>query len=127
MSIRRHLPHAELQKKFVVIDYTTEMAILAVIKQQEREIVVGMAQYYSEEDTLSAEMSIVVRDDFQRKGIGYELFSYLLTVAKNQGLHTITADILPDNMAVFRLMEKLDLRFERKWDNGLIHTIIYLK
>lgn len=30
LTIRRHMPHEELQKHFVVIDYTKEMIILAV-------------------------------------------------------------------------------------------------
>lgn len=127
LSFRRHLPHSELQKNFVVIDYTREMTILAVKKSAGQEVVAGVAQYCIEEDTLSAEISIVVRDDYQNKGIGLELLSYLVTVAKGQGLHTFTADIFPDNMAVFRLVEKLGLQYERKWDSGLIHIIIYLK
>lgn len=127
LSIRRHLPHSELQKHFVVIDYTREMAILAVKKYVGQEVVAGIAQYCIGENSLSAEISIVVRDDFQKKGIGLELLSYLVIVAKNQGLHTFTADILPDNIAVFRLIEKLGLNYDRKWDSGLIHITIYLK
>jgi acyl-CoA hydrolase/GNAT superfamily N-acetyltransferase len=127
LSVRRHRPHTELQKHFVVIDYTREMAILAIINHQGQDTIAGTAQYYICEDTLSAEISIVVRDEFQSKGIGFELFSYMVTVAKSQGLHTFTADILPDNSAVFRLIEKLGLEFERKWDSGLVHVVIYLK
>ncbi|MDW7738793.1 MAG: GNAT family N-acetyltransferase [Bacillota bacterium] len=127
LSIRRHIPHPELQKHFVVIDYTREMAILAVVKSAGQEEIAGQAQYCISEDTLSAEISIVVRDEYQGKGIGFELFSYLVTVAKNQGLHTLTADILPDNLAVFRMIDKLGLKFDRKWDSGLINVIIYLK
>ncbi len=127
LSIRRYLPHKELQKHFVVIDYTREMAILAVTRYQGNDVVAGLAQYCIVEESLSAEISIVVRDDFQSKGIGFELFSYLVSVARNQGLHTLTADILPDNLPVFRLIEKLGLKYERKWDSGLIHVIIYLK
>ncbi len=127
MSLRRQMPRQELQKHFVVIDYTKEMVLLAVRSYLGQEIVIGMAQYCIHEDTLSAEVSIVVRDDFQSKGIGFELFSYLVTVAKNEGLHTFTADILPDNTAVFRLMEKLGLEYERKWDSGMVHIVIYLK
>jgi RimJ/RimL family protein N-acetyltransferase len=48
-------------------------------------------------------------------------------VAKRQGLHTFTADILPDNLPVFRLIDKLGLKYDRKWDSGLIHITIYLK
>ncbi len=127
LSIRRYLPHSELQKQFVIIDYTKEMAILAVEKSKDREVIAGTAQYCIGENTLSAELSIIVRDDYQGKGIGSELFSYLVIVAKNQGLHTFTADILPDNIAVFRLIDKLGLEYERKWQDGLIHIVIYLK
>ena len=124
---RRQLSHEELQKRFVVIDYTREMVILAVKRYLGQEVITGIAQYCIGENNLSAEVSIVVRDDFQTKGIGFELLSYLVTVAKNQGLHTFTADILPDNTAVFRLIEKLGLEFDRKWEGGLIHIVIYLK
>jgi len=124
---RRQLSHEELQKRFVVIDYTREMVILAVKRYLGQEVITGIAQYCIEENNLSAEVSIVVRDDFQTKGIGFELLSYLVTVAKNQGLHTFTADILPDNTAVFRLIEKLGLEFDRKWEGGLIHIVIHLK
>ena len=127
LSIRRHLPHKELQKHFVVIDYTKEMAILAVRQYLGQEVISGLAQYCIIENSLSAEVSIVVRDDFQGKGIGFELLSYLVVVAKNQGLHTFTADVLPENTAVISLIEKLGLEFDRKWDSGLIHIVIYLK
>ncbi|MFO7951533.1 MAG: GNAT family N-acetyltransferase [Bacillota bacterium] len=127
MSIRRQIPHQELQKNFVVIDYTKEMVLLAVRSYLGQEIVIGMAQYCVGQNTLSAEVSIVVRDDFQGKGIGFELFSYLVSVAKNQGLHTFTADILPDNTAVFLLVEKMGLAYDRKWDSGMVHLVIYLK
>lgn len=127
LSIRRHLPHPELQKYFVIIDYTREMAILAISSDQGQDVTAGLAQYCIGENSLSAEISIVVRDDFQSKGIGFELLSYLVTVAKSQGLHTFTADILPDNLPVFRLIDKLGLKYDRKWDSGLIHIVIYLK
>ncbi|MFU8795491.1 MAG: GNAT family N-acetyltransferase, partial [Dethiobacteria bacterium] len=127
LTIRRQMPHSELQKHFVIIDYTREMAILAVTEHLGQDLIAGIAQYCICGDTLSAEASIVVRDDFQGKGIGVELLSYLVTVAKNEGLHTFTADVLPDNLAVLRLIEKLGLKFDRKWDSGLIHIVIYLK
>ena len=127
MSVRRHLPHEELQKHFVVIDYTREMVLLAIIEQGDREKVVGMAQYCLLEDSMAAEVSIVVRDDYQKMGIGFEMLSHMISTAKSEGLHTIVADILPDNTAVFRLIEKLDLHYERKWESGVIHLEISMK
>ncbi|OPL11818.1 MAG: acetyl-CoA hydrolase [Firmicutes bacterium ML8_F2] len=127
MSVRRYLPHEELQKHYVVIDYTREMVILAIIEQEGREKVVGMAQYCLMEDTMSAEVSVVVRDDYQKMGIGFEMLSHMITSAKSEGLHNVVVDILPDNTAVFHLIEKLGLQYERKWESGIIHLIISMK
>ncbi len=126
-TIRRRLPHDELQKRFVVIDYTREMLILAVKRYLGQEVITGMAQYSVGENSLSAEIAVVVRDDFQGKGIGFELLSYLATVARGQGLHTFTAEVLPENEVLFRLVDKLGLKCDRKWVDGLIHIVIKLK
>ncbi|HOL18151.1 MAG TPA: GNAT family N-acetyltransferase, partial [Bacillota bacterium] len=95
-----------------------EMILLAVKTYLGHEVITGMAQYCIDESALSAEASIVVRDDFQCKGIGLELLSYLTSVAKKQGLQTFTADVMPENQAVLRLIEKLGLEWERKWNDG---------
>lgn len=126
LTIRRHMPHEELQKHFVVIDYTKEMIILAVKRYLGHEVITGVAQYCIDESALSAEVSIVVRDDFQRKGIGFELLSYLVYVAQKQGLQIFQANIMPGNQAVLRLIDKLGLRTERKWDGGVFNIKIFL-
>jgi len=118
LTLRRHMPHEKLQKHFVAIDYTKEMVLLAVKTYLGHEVITGLAQYCIDESALSAEASIVVRDDFQGKGIGLELLSYLAFVAKKQGLLTFTADVMPENQAVLRLIEKLGLEGERKWGKG---------
>ena len=126
LTIRRHMPHEELQKHFVVIDYTREMVILAVKKYLGHEVITGVAQYCMDESALSAEVSIVVRDDFQRKGIGFELLSYLVYVGQKQGLQVFHANVMPGNQAVMRLIDKLGLRTEKKWDSGVFNIKIFL-
>ncbi|MEW5784470.1 MAG: GNAT family N-acetyltransferase [Bacillota bacterium] len=126
LTIRRHMPHEELQKHFVVIDYTAEMVILAVKTYLGQEVITGIAQYCIDQSTLCAEVSIVVRDDFQSKGIGHELLSYIAYVAKKQGLQSFVASIMPENKSVLRLLEKLGLEYERKWDSGLLNVVIKL-
>lgn len=126
MSIRRYMPHEELQKEYVVIDYTREMVILAVKSYLGQEVITGVAQYCIDETALSAEVSIVVRDDFQNKGIGFELLLYLVFVARKQGLHSFVATVASGNQGVFRLIEKLGLEWERKWDSGSFSIKIIL-
>ncbi len=126
LTLRRHIPREEIQNKYVVIDYTREMILLAIRYYLGIEVVVGLAQYYIDPSTLSAEISVVVRDDFQSKGVGLELLNYLVYVARKQGLKAFTADILPDNTSIFRLLEKSDLDYEKKFEEGLFHVKISL-
>ena len=60
MIIRRHLPHELLQDRFVIIDYTREMIIVAVSQHSGYETITGLAQYCREEAALSAEVSVAV-------------------------------------------------------------------
>ena len=69
MSLRHDMPHERLQE-FVVIDHTREMLILACVKEGELEKIVGMGQYFINENDHTAEIALVIRDDYQGKGIG---------------------------------------------------------
>ena len=126
LMIRRYMPHEELQKHFVVIDYTREMVILAVKSRLGREMVTGVAQYCIDESGTNAEVSIVVRDDYQNKGIGHALLTYIARVARERGLQTFEAMVMPENKAVFRLVEKMGLKYEQKWGSGMFQVIITL-
>jgi len=83
ISLRRDMPHERLQP-FVVIDYTREMEILAVIPKGEKEDLVGIGQYSIQESTHTAEVAFAVRDDAQNQGIGRALLSYLTYLAKRR-------------------------------------------
>jgi RimJ/RimL family protein N-acetyltransferase len=96
MSLRKDMPHERLQE-FVIIDYSKDMVILAVISRGETEQIVGVGQYGVLESTHSAEVAFAVRDEYQNKGIGSELLRYLTYLAQRQGLHGFTAEVLMEN------------------------------
>jgi len=125
-STRTDMPHEYLQK-FVVIDYTQKMVILVVIKKGEKEEIVGMGQYAIVGNTHTADVALVVRDDYQNRGIGTELVSYLSYLAKKQGLLGFTADILVDNKSmlhVLRLFEQMGFEIEKKMEAGVFELKI---
>ncbi len=123
-SARKTMTHRDLQE-FAVIDYTREMVILAVI-EGEREEVIGLGQYSIDEGSHTAEVAIVVRDDYQRKGVGMEILSYLVYLARKQGLFYLTAEVLVENQAVLRMFERLNLHTERRLEGGVYTVKIYL-
>jgi len=118
ISTRADMHHDRLQP-FVVIDYTKEMVILAALEQEEKELIVGMAQYLIDENAHSAEVAFVVRDDYQGKGIGAALLSYITYLAKKSGLLGFTAAVLMENHQMLQLFEKMGFNIEKRNDGGV--------
>jgi len=98
ISVRRDMPHERLQE-FVVIDYTQEMVILAVIEGEERETVIGVGQYGIDEQTHTAEVGLVVRDEDQSRGV--------------------TAEVLVENQAMLHLFERAGFAMDRRRAAGV--------
>ena len=118
ISTRKDMHHDRLQQ-FVVIDYSREMLILAVIDVEGKETIAGMGQYFIEESTHMAEVAFVVRDDYQGQGVGVELLSYMTYLAKRDGLHGFTAEVLMDNKPMLSLFEKMGFAIEKRMEAGM--------
>jgi acyl-CoA hydrolase/GNAT superfamily N-acetyltransferase len=118
ISTRTDMHHERLQP-FVVIDYAKEMMILAVIKQDQTELIVGMAQYLIDERNHTAEVAFVVRDDHQGKGIGAALLTYVTYLARKSGLLGFTAAVLMENRQMLQLFEKMGFNIEKHSEGGM--------
>jgi len=118
ISTRKDMHHERLQE-FVIIDYTREMVILAVIEQLQKDRVVGIAQYGKQEYAHTAEVAVVISDDFQNKGVGTELLSYVTYLAKKEGLLGFTAEVLVENRPMLHLFEKMGFIIEKRSGAGV--------
>jgi acyl-CoA hydrolase/GNAT superfamily N-acetyltransferase len=118
ISMRKDMPHERLQE-FVVIDYTQEMVILAVREDGEHEEVVGIGQYGIDEMTHTAEVALVVQDDYQHQGVGRELLAYLTFLAKKQGLLGFTAEVLMENQPMMSLFKTMGFDLETRHEAGV--------
>ena len=126
MTPRRDMPHERLQE-FVVIDYTREMVILACLDEGARAPVTGLAEYYIEEDGLTANVAFAVSDRYQNKGVGTELLAHLTQIARKQGLHGFTAEVLRENEAMLRVFEKMRFPMETATAGDVYRLKISLK
>jgi GNAT superfamily N-acetyltransferase len=118
ISTRTDMPHERLQQ-FVAIDYSREMVILAMERQEGQETIVGMGQYLIDEKSHTAEVAFVVLDDFQGKGIGAELLTYLTYLARRRGLLGFSAAVLQDNKRMLHLFESMGFIVEKRLDSGV--------
>ncbi len=118
ISARKDIPHERLQE-FVVIDWTKEVVILATTTENDKEVVMGIGQFGINPGTHTAEVSFVVRDTYQNRGIGTELLQYLTFLAKKRGLLGFTAEVLVDNKPMLRVFEKMGFDMDKKISEGV--------
>jgi acetyltransferase len=67
-----------------------------------------------------AEVSVLVSDRFQRRGIGPLLLSRLLEVARAEDLSRVTAEILFDNRPMQRISKKLGFHLRRDTEEMVV-------
>jgi len=118
LSLRRDMPHERLQD-FVIIDYTREVVILAVIGDADNELIVGVGQYAIDEASHAAEVAFAIGDNYQDQGIGQEMLSYLTYLARREGLLGFTAEVRIDNRPMLHVFEKGGFDLEKKSDAGV--------
>ena len=63
--------------------------------------------------TNEAEFALLVSDRFQGKGLGTALLDRLIQVGRDEKIARITGDILPENVEMQRVCEKLGFRLTR--------------
>jgi acetyltransferase len=85
------------------------MIILVIIDGKHKKEVVGIGQFHTALEAALAEIALVVGDDYQNKGIGRELFAYLVELARNNGVKGFEALVQMDNWPMLHLCETIAL------------------
>lgn len=111
--------------RFTQIDYDREMAFIAVLDHESKELEVGVARYTTNPDGESCEFALVVDDEWQHKGIGSRLMTILMATAKNRGFKTMEGEILADNREMLKLVEHLG--FTKSLSSEDPHIVIAVK
>ncbi|MDO8293534.1 MAG: bifunctional acetate--CoA ligase family protein/GNAT family N-acetyltransferase, partial [Gallionella sp.] len=93
--------------RFTQIDYSREMALIAVTVEQEQEVELGVARYAINPDGDSCEFALVVADSMQGKGLGQKLMVALMEAARSNGLSVIEGEVLSNNHKMLKLMARL--------------------
>ncbi len=80
---------------------------------------IAMASYTADPRTERADISLVVRDEWQGRGVGTVLFRRLVACARERGMRGLTADVLATNSRMMALFRNNGLRVERQLDAGV--------
>ncbi len=118
--LRFHLYTAKIPEEMVWqeaeklsdLDPQLQVAIVAtLIEEDHLEHAVGVARFMRQtvEDT-EAEVAVVVRDDFQRRGLGKHLLLTLADRARELGITHFTAWVVDDNIRLMKLIKNMELK-----------------
>lgn len=110
------------------LDPLVHAALVAAIDEGGQEQAVAVARLIRDGALAdSAEVAIVVRDDFQREGIGRTIFDLLVQVALVQGIKTLYAITLPENLGMQRLARGVGLPVSVRIQDGEMTITIHLQ
>lgn len=109
--------------KFTQIDYSREMALIAVKCNGNQEIEAGVSRYIICPDGESCEFALVVADAMQDKGLGHKLMITLMDAARVHGLKTIKGLVLKSNSNMLHLMTSLGFSIETSPEDDSIKAV----
>jgi acetyltransferase len=93
--------------RFTQIDYSREMALIAVVIVNDKEVELGVTRYSINPDGESCEFALVVADNMRGAGLGQKLLTSLMDIARSKGLKKIEGEVLKNNSNMLKLMKRL--------------------
>ena len=93
--------------RFTQIDYSREMALIAVSQEAEGEVELGVARFAINPDAESCEFALVIADSMHSKGLGQKLMAALMDAARSSGLRVMQGEVLSNNESMLKLMDRL--------------------
>ncbi len=109
--------------RFTQIDYDREMALIAVIERNGKEMELGVCRYAINPDGKSCEFALVVADEWQGKGIGSKLMNCLIYAARARGLKLMEGEVLATNKNMLKLSANLGFSISPSEEDPAIKRI----
>jgi acetyltransferase len=129
VSMMRELTPRMLAR-YTQVDYDREVALVATTevpnpahRGHRHEAVIGLAHYLRNPDGRGAEYALVVGDEWQKRGLGRQLMSSLISAAREQGLEYIDGLVLAENRPMLNLMTSLGFTKDADKDDPTMRRV----
>ena len=117
-------PHPRLStsevERFTSVDMVDRVALVAVLEGT----LVGVGRFDRRPGAPDAEVAFVVADAQQGRGIATVLLEHLAAAARERGITTFTAEVLPANRAMLNVFASVGFMSTRTFDDGVMHVDI---
>jgi GNAT superfamily N-acetyltransferase len=116
---------AEEVAYFVELDFVNHVALVALVEEGARRVIVGGGRYIIVRPG-TGELAFAVVDNYQGQGIGAALLRHLATIAREAGIVELIAEVLPDNISMLKVLESSGLRPSTTRAAGVVHVSLKL-
>jgi RimJ/RimL family protein N-acetyltransferase len=130
-SLKRRFfaPKREFSEKekafFINIDFVNHVALVAEIDEGDRSVIIGGGRYVVVKSG-QADVAFIVVDAYQGQGVGSLLARHLVRLARAAGLKQLSADVLPENIAMRKVLGKFGFQAARGLDPQVVHLTLRL-
>ena len=122
-TYQRFLGHKRCHPRGEIAHYSeftdNENAALVATNNQDVEELLGVARYDVDPSSRYAEVALVVRDEWQGRGLGSALFTRLVRLARQQGLQGFSASVLSGNTRMLSLFKASGLLVKDELQSGV--------
>jgi acetyltransferase len=119
LKLSQRTAHERLTR-ICFIDYDREMALAAQCSVEGKDEIAGIARLSKLHGSEDAEISVLIRDDFQHRGLGGVLVERVLQVAHDENVGRVIAFMLPQNVAMQRIFRKLGFAIDASEDPQMV-------
>jgi GNAT superfamily N-acetyltransferase len=122
-SAKKELTEKEL-KFYTEVDFEHHVAIVSTIKSDEKENIIGVGRYIEltgNDTERVAEMAFAVDDEHQNLGVGTILFEYIVTIAQQNGISSLVADVLLENRNMLDIFKHSGFKLNKTTRSGVMH------
>jgi len=113
----------DMLARLTQIDYSREMALVAVVDVLGEELELGVARYAINPDGNTCEFALVVADNVAGKGLGQKLMVSLMEAARSKGLSVIEGEVLGNNHRMLKLMTRLGFTIKSSEDDQAVMKV----
>ena len=119
LKLDRRVAHERLTR-ICFIDYDREMALVAEATAGEREEIVAIARFSKSHGRDDAEVAVLVRDDFHRRGIGVAILQRLVEAARQEKVARLVAFMVAENLGMQKIAAKAGFVLDRVSDSRMV-------
>ena len=109
--------------RFTQIDYSREMALVAVAEEDGQEVELGVTRFAINPDGESCDFALVIADRMRGKGLGHKLMTALMDAARSKGLKVMEGEVLKSNTSMLKLMQRLNFSIEASPDDDSVKKV----